>query len=263
MAVQPSASPQNPAASAFAGNFATGSGSPGGGLPIFSGSNLPWSYVVNPGRLECRGGRILPVVGKVWHEPGFGANAVGDSEGGMGFFSNVRASAPGTLIIPHDRPATAWGVLRDPATYGPPHGSTYMVCHRGRTAGGSDAYQWSDAWARPVPLGAIQATWKQDLDGRDRWLETCLDLICPNGHPTDEQITIAIRPTIEHCRHMQDRNDPRGQRALRIAVLHLPEEHVPADLRGIYDDARGVAAEVAGKAARRGRAKAPEVIAEK
>ena len=47
--------------------------------PSLSGTALrlpkgqgPWTYVINAACLGCRNGRIIPLLGKAWHEAGFG-----------------------------------------------------------------------------------------------------------------------------------------------------------------------------------------------
>jgi len=187
----------------------------------------PWTYMVNPAKLICRNGRIIPAPGKCWHDTGFGSNLPRDL--GAGLQQDLRR-AGGWLPIDHDRPVVAFG---EEITMPAP--STYLREWHGINGAGRSTTYWTDAWSRAEQIGHV-LHWDHDAEGRDDWLEGCLDIVAPLGL-SESQIEMAIRPIVRSCRNMLDREDRRGRRMLLTRVRHIPADRVPYDLADHYAEA--------------------------
>ena len=192
------------------------------------GNRGPWTIMVSPGKLTCRDGRILPVPAKAPHDTGFSSNVEGGL--GNGMVSDLQRLG-GFVVVPHRRPVVAFGSKHEGL-------SNYLRMHEGTGPNGRGAaVYWTDAWTRPVMYGHI-LDWEYDHEGRDEWLEGLIDIIAPNGL-ADAQIRAAIQPAVSAAQALMDREDRRGKRLLAAQVLHIPAEHVPDDLRDVYEAAAG------------------------
>lgn len=212
-----------------------------GGLTSFDDAPLrlpgprgPWTWCLSPAKLCCRHGRILPVAASAWFDDGFSTNQAGGR--GNGLIGDL-ARHGFTTPIPHRRPAIAFGQSTVPSP------STYLrkwTGMDGSRSGESVLYtcvRYTDAWTRYESLGHLTQK-EEDRDGRDDWLEGCLELIAPGGL-SDFQIRLATEPVIRKCLSLLDRGreDARGRRVLHQTVLHLPPAQVPPELSGVYDEA--------------------------
>lgn len=184
-----------------------------------------WTYMISGAHLVCRHGRILPALAKAWHDDGYAGNVIG----GRGQSLVTQGQIAGYHSIPHDRPAVAFGVQRQP------YPSTYIAEYRGVDQKGRPVTHYTDAWRRPQSIGHL-TTWELDSDGYDDWLEGCLEIVSPDGL-LPVQIDLAIGPVLHNARRLLDRDDQRGKRLLREQVLHLPADLVPDDLQAAYDGA--------------------------
>ena len=170
----------------------------GGAIKLPHGNRGPWTYMANPAKLQCRAGRIVPAVAKIWHQTGISNN----TEHGMGAgFETQMRTEWGWVAIPHDLPVVAFGKrITEPAP------STYLRRHTSSAKGSAPVY-WTDAWKRPRQVGHL-FTWDQDADGRDDWLISCLAIIAPDGL-TAHQIDMAVQPVVAACHRLMDRSDRR------------------------------------------------------
>jgi hypothetical protein len=180
--------------------------------------------MISPSRLVCRRGQIVPVPAKAWFEAGFAGNV----QGGRGESMIAHLQMQGYVQIPHDRPAVAFGTR----TLGPE--STYLSRYEGIGPDGKHCIRWCDAWERPRGLGSL-TLWDRDDEGRDAWLAECLALVSPGGL-APVQVQIAVQPLIRTAHVLMDRlHTPRGKRLLLAQLAHIPDEHLPDDLRAIRD----------------------------
>jgi hypothetical protein len=216
-----------------------------GAMPL-PGQRDPWTYCVSPTRLHCIEGRILPTLAKAWHTPGSNGNSASPDSRGQGFVANLMAV--GYTAVPHDIAAVAFGEDRANAQV-----STYLDRYEGVSDGRKVVY-YSEAWKRPRRIGHL-VNWEIDRDGWLDFLQSCLDLVCPDGL-IQVQVDLALEPTLRRLRAAQDREDSRGRRMMATLLRHAPTEHLPPDLADLaIEQAEALAARTAPPAKRSTRSK--------
>jgi len=190
---------------------------------------LPWTYLVSPIRLRCYRGQILPCLAKASHAPGLNGNARQPGRG-EGFIAALVAD--GWHQVPHGIECVAFGETRTAAMCGRAIESTYLTHHRGLLHRRPASY-YTDAWHRPRVIGPL-TRWSFDEDGWVDFLGRCLKLVWDK--PLDEiQIELAVEPVIRRLRTSLGRDTIPCKQAVGACLTHLPAEHVPADLREMYD----------------------------
>lgn len=176
-----------------------------------------FTLMVNPAKLGCRDGRIVPLPVKVWHEPGWCGNGAHNDQASGAILQLERQ---GFSRIDHGTPVVAFGESRTT-----PQPSTYLNRFEGVSPKGRAVVHYADAWERPRQMGHL-TTWEQDSEGRDLWLVEQLAAISPELAPV--QIELATTPLIERARQLIGK--PNTERLIASYVGHLPVEHTPSDL---------------------------------
>lgn len=183
--------------------------SPGRGL---------WTWAINPAKLGCRDGRIVPLQVRVLHAAGFSGNVLGDQ--GEGWMAQLRKD--GWVEIPHDfaPDAKAFGSPRVGAAL-----SVYIEQYKGMSVSGAAVVKYVDAWKRPLQIG-LHTEWEDDSDGRDVYLSRALVEVANKGQPLNAaQIRLATAPVIKQIEALSARDDARAGRHLLKLAKHLPVEH--------------------------------------
>lgn len=188
-----------------------------------------WTYMASPTVLHCIRGKIVPRLAKAWHTPGQGGNGMSYGTG-AGYVTGL--TQWGYVAVPHNIAVDAFGKSRASAPL-----STYLDRHVGATASGQPVVYHCDAWQRPESIGHL-THWTQDHDGRLAFLVQVRGIIAPSGL-LDMQVRLATEPLIKHIRRMMDRSDPASKRETLTALLNLPLEHAPPDLKGLAEEAQG------------------------
>lgn len=170
-----------------------------------------WTWMVSPVMLGCMDGAIVPLLAKAWHTPGTMGNGRGV---GTGQGAQASMAAQGFIPIPHDVPATAFGVARNPG-----NGSTYIDRYESR-----GVVYHCDAWHRPQQIGHM-TRWEWDRDGWRDWLVSLRDRFF--GDLADFQIEIATRPLLDEIDALSHRDDNMAPKLIAERLRQLPPEFHP------------------------------------
>lgn len=183
-----------------------------------------WTWMVNPGRLTCRRGRVVPQLVKATWRPGSGGNDARTYEQGQrGEGAVLALQRLGWVPVPHSLPGqVAFGAPRVPSDVAV---SAYMD----RLVSADGSIRFVDAWSRPVQVGD-QILWERDEEGFDRFLQACLELVHPQG-VTDRLADIAAAPILRNLRRLMEREDKRGLRMARDLAAALPPARLPEDVQ--------------------------------
>ncbi len=196
----------------------------------------PFTYMINPGALQCRNGRIVPKVAHAMWTPGLCGNgkAMGRGEG-----MRLQLQGLGYTEIPHDFPAVAFGAQRVP---GPGVVSSYIDEHQARTSlgrGGRLVKHYTDCWTRPERLGHL-VDWVRDDEGRDAFLAEALIQLGNKGRPlTETQIKIATTPILRKLGQLLSTDTAHSRRIFLQTVAHLPDEYMTHEFREAHRRIRG------------------------
>ena len=185
-----------------------------------------WTWMIDPGRLGCRNGRIVPLPIKAPWQPGLLSNNRAPDQG-AGAVAEFSRPAYGMVPIPHDRPATAWGKPREPSEGDAL--STYVV-PMDAVSGGRNVIHHVDAWTRPTLVGS-HIEWKHDRDGRDAFLAQALLDLGTNGTGklSEAQIHLATAPAIHKLDQLSMQDSRNAAREYVRQAAHIPPEHLPAE----------------------------------
>lgn len=185
-----------------------------------------WTWAINPAKLGCRDGRIVPLQVPVLHAGGFSANIEGDQ--GAGWLAQLRRE--GWVEIPHDfaPDAKAFDQPRTNAAL-----SVYIEEYRGVAITGVSVTRYVDAWKRPLQIG-MHTEWEEDTAGRDAYLARALVEIANKGQALNEaQIRLATRPYIRQIEALASRDDARAVRHISQIAGHLPVQYHTEGVREI------------------------------
>ena len=203
---------------------------------VVSRPSDPRTYMINPGALQCRNGRIVPKVAHAMWTAGLCGNGktMGRGEG-----MRLQLQGLGYTEIPHDFPAVAFGAQRVP---GPGVVSSYLDEHQARTSlgrAGRAVKHYTDCWTRPERLGHM-VDWVKDHEGRDSFLSEALIQIGNKGRAlTDTQIRIATTPILRKLGQLLSTDTAHSRRIFLQTVAHVPDEYLTNEFREAHRRIRG------------------------
>jgi hypothetical protein len=177
-----------------------------------------FTWMVNPAKLGCYHGTIVPLCAIAWHAAGLSANVRGDN--GQGY--RMQLEREGYKSIPHNyaHDAVAFGSDRSNVTH-----STYLNRWEGIDIQGRPAVRWTHAWTRPQQLGH-RVEWLKDDPGRVAFLHRALIEIANDGQDlSDLQIRIATESLIRRIEAESINESGHARKVIRECAIHLPREY--------------------------------------
>lgn len=185
--------------------------------------SAPWTMMVHPAALTCRGGRVVPQPIEVSHIPGLNGNGANAAEHGAG--AVARKVAEGWIPVPHDIglrvKIAAFGQARSGAPL-----SDYIAEHTATTPTGATLRGYTDAWTRPRQLGFAMIT-EFDREGYEAFLDAIGRHLL--GEYSAQQLQMAAAPILREIQDLAaSQPTPARLEQLRHRVAQLPEALRPS-----------------------------------
>lgn len=219
-AIPGAASPTNLASAAAIGFAAQSALAP---ETVLNMRSAPWTMMVHPAALTCRGGRVVPQPIEVSHIPGVNGNGADAAEHGAGAVS--RKIAEGWIPVPHDIGLKVKIAAFGQARAGAPL-SDYITEHTATLPTGAVLRGYTDAWTRPRQLGFAMIT-EFDREGYEAFLDAVGKHLL--GEYAPQQLQMAAAPILREIQDLAaSQPTPARTEQLRHRIAQLPPELRPS-----------------------------------